>query len=696
MTSLQERLDSVTHVFDMSVEELSETLLQIKAFRLQQESQEGMRLLGSKGKGEDPYREMINLQASYAETVFELQKTRDLLLLQHRISADLQAELQTIIFRADTEKQEFQKKVSEKERMLKSRMRQIITLQAQLRELVYSPKVYKRTAPTEYSWLGKDQENVFPVEDDNVVFQLQRGESLLEVHLRGVTFTPLGLRLMGQAQAREYGMPTEVTTFCTYALLDFETHSTPLGSGVQPHYAFTSRYALSVSDLGKLAGQGGMMTADLHQKLGGVLFVTCGRAQISLLDAMEYRGERISGAANITGKDGEILGVLELWVRLQPTTGPPKSVLERAADRQLERAADRQLDRASDRQLEGLTETRVTQQPLHRREHIYEELHKSDLGTANELEVVLDRCIGLSARWPELLPDAYLTYQLFDLPPHSSPIIHSSADPVFEDMASYSVTMSSDVCEYLRRTKLWVYLFDESEDQIPPAYLAKTSIPLQTLATGRPIRGDYMLWDSTGGTRGIVRVSLRWKYPFQSVKAPQYYRERDQPEREIPEGKRKVPADKGPHATMRPIAKPRLKGAIRVEPGEEQHGNESSKGNSLCSIIKGNSLCSIIKGNSLCSIIIGNSLCSIIKGNSLCSIIKGNSLCSIIKGNSLCSIVIGHLIERAWTQRSEVIGNLMERAWTQRSEVIGHLKERVWTQRSEVIGMGNLMERVWD
>ena len=78
--------------------------------------------------------------------------------------------------------------------------------------------------------------------------------------------------------------------------------------------------------------------------------------------------------------------------------------------------------------------------------------------------------------------------------------------------------------------------------------------------------GDYMLWDSTGGTRGIVRVSLRWKYPFQSVKAPQYYRERDQPEREIPEGKRKVPADKGPHATMRPIAKPRLKVIVCLFP----------------------------------------------------------------------------------------------------------------------------------
>ncbi|XP_076145080.1 protein fantom isoform X2 [Alosa pseudoharengus] len=544
VTILQERLDSVTHVFDMSVEDLSEILLQIKAFRLQQESQEGTHILGSKGKGVDQSRDMASLHASYAETVFELHKTRDLLLVQHRISNDLQTELNMVIHKADTEKQQLQKKVAEKERMLKNRMRQIITLQ-------------------EYMWLEKDQENVFPVEEDNAVFQLRRGESLLEVHLRGATFTPLGLRLMGQTQSKERKVLTEVTTFCTYALLDFETHSTPLVTGVQPNYGFTSRYALSPSDLARLAALGGIVMTDLHQKLGGVRFVTCGRAQISLLDAMEHRGEQLSGTTNITGKDGAILGVLEFWVRLYPPTGTRKAGLERAAARQLEE----------------LTGPRMTQQPQDWREHVHEsqELGKHDTGTSNELEVVLDRCTGLRARWPEQPPDAYLTYQLYDLPPHSSPVIHCTSDPVFEDVSNYQMTVTSDVCEYLCCSKLWVYLYDDHEDQMPPAYLAKTSISLQALATGRPIKGDYTLRDSAGDTRGIVRVSLRWKYPFQPVKAMQYHRERDQPEREMPKIKKRELVDKGRDATVRPIAKPRLKEASKVQKKEEQQDDESSK-----------------------------------------------------------------------------------------------------------------------
>ncbi|XP_062371954.1 protein fantom [Sardina pilchardus] len=561
VTILQERLDSVTHVFDMSVEDLSEILLQIKAFRHQQENPGGTHIMGSKGKGIDQSRDMASLQASYAETVFELNKTRDLLLVQHRISNDLQTELNMVIYKADSEKQLLQKKVAEKERMLKNRMRQIITLQAQLRELAYSPKFYKRSTPTEYMWLEKDQESVFPAEEDNAVFQLRRGESLLEVHLRGATFTPLGLRLMGQTQSKERKVLTEVTTFCTYALLDFETHSTPLVTGVQPNYGFTSRYALAPSDLARLAALRGVVTADLHQKLGGVRFVTCGRAHVSLLDAMDHRGEQLSGTANITGKDGAILGVLEFWVRLYLPTGTRKAGLERAAARQLEE----------------LTEPRMTPQPQHWREHVHEELGRRGTRASNELEVVLDRCTGLRGRWPEQPPDAYLTYQLYDLPPHASPVMHCTSDPVFEDVANYQMTVTSDVCEYLSCSKLWVYLYDDHEDQIPPAYLAKTSISLQALATGRPIRGDYTLRDSAGETRGIVRVSLKWKYPFQSVKATQYHGETEQPEREMPKIKKRELVDKGRDATQRPIAKPRLKEASKVQKKEEQQEHENSK-----------------------------------------------------------------------------------------------------------------------
>lgn len=62
--------------------------VQLQAFRMQQESREGLQFLLT--EVEDSPHEPVNIQALKAETVLELQKTRNLLLLEHRISKDLQ------------------------------------------------------------------------------------------------------------------------------------------------------------------------------------------------------------------------------------------------------------------------------------------------------------------------------------------------------------------------------------------------------------------------------------------------------------------------------------------------------------------------------------------------------------------------------------------------------------------------------
>lgn len=92
-----------------------------------------------------------------------------------------------------------------------------------------------------------------------------------------------------------------IVTFCTYCLLDFEMHSTPLVPGSQPAYGFTSRYALTARDLGRLGGQGSRVRVELHQALGGVRFVTHGSGHMLLMGAMERRGQRIGGGVNIKG-----------------------------------------------------------------------------------------------------------------------------------------------------------------------------------------------------------------------------------------------------------------------------------------------------------------------------------------------------------------------------------------------------------
>lgn len=55
---------------------------------------------------------------------------------------------------------------------------------AQLKELAYNPRNYKRTIPIQYTWPGGDQDVAQPIEDDMSFSQLRAGEALLEIHLK--------------------------------------------------------------------------------------------------------------------------------------------------------------------------------------------------------------------------------------------------------------------------------------------------------------------------------------------------------------------------------------------------------------------------------------------------------------------------------------------------------------------------------
>lgn len=156
--------------------------------------------------------------------------------------------------------------------------------------------------PHQYTWTGVDQELVQMMERNTILNQLQDGGSLLEINLMGATFTPLGLRLMKQQRGVDTSGPHEVVTFCTYTFLDFEMQSTPLGSGTQPNYGFTSCYDLTGHSPTKLEGQAVFANVEVHQALGGVQFITQGRARIPLIQMLQHRGEKVKGRVNITGK----------------------------------------------------------------------------------------------------------------------------------------------------------------------------------------------------------------------------------------------------------------------------------------------------------------------------------------------------------------------------------------------------------
>ena len=136
---------------------------------MQQESRAGLHFLWADGQVEDSPRELANIQAVHAETVLELQKTRNLLLLEHRISKDLQVhthrkhnchihvekkmvaccnrlnilslqtfikrcflpkeELKTVIQKLGNEREEMRRRMTEKNKLLSKKALQINALQ---------------------------------------------------------------------------------------------------------------------------------------------------------------------------------------------------------------------------------------------------------------------------------------------------------------------------------------------------------------------------------------------------------------------------------------------------------------------------------------------------------------------------------------------------------------------------------------
>ncbi|XP_060717635.1 protein fantom [Tachysurus vachellii] len=497
VTSLQERLDRVSKDFQTDVEDLSEILMQIKAFRLQQESCKGLTFLVSNEKVKDQSKELAAQQVSHVETILELQKTRELLVMQQRINNDLQAYMNIERERAEREREWRKREVTEKDKL----SLQINRLQDWLRNLTYRPGNGNQNMPHQYTWTRVDQESYQIMEGNTILNGLQDGGSLLEISLIGATFTPVGLRLMREQEVVGTSGPHEVVTFCTYSFLDFEMHSTPLVSGTQPNYGFTSCYVLTGNIPTKLEGQRVFAHVEVHQALGGVQFITQGRARIPLIQALQHSGEKVKGRVNITGFKGELIGILEFWLRLFSEVV----------------AKDVHRDRMIGKNMDSVTDYLPIHRALYWTHNQPEELFEHGGRSCNELVVVLERCVGVC--WQGLHPNAYLIHRLYDLPPHSSPSVPSCTDPASPNSNTYPLVVTADLIEYLKVSSLWVYMIDDSEEQSPTNFLAKTPVPLQALITGKPIKGSYVLRDPAGVPRGIVRVYIQWRYPFKSPEA---------------------------------------------------------------------------------------------------------------------------------------------------------------------------------
>ncbi|KAM6936880.1 protein fantom [Xenentodon cancila] len=462
LEELNNRLRFFSRESDYSVAELTEALLLVKKHKSQENGDLGfMAEVEGSSSQESSVRE---LRAAHAETIQELEKTRNLLNMESQISKDYKVELETALQKMTRDKVEHEQTLERQAQLLDSRAAKITKLEAQLRDIAYGTRSYA-IKPN------------LPAEDEADEFEslhLESGENLLELQIVGVTLFPPALQALGD---------TEPCTFCTYSFYLFELHSTPVVKGHNPKYGFISKYEVSMDENFLDYLRRCSVTVELHQALG-LDWKTLATGQLRMQQLLEQDGQ-VYGSIPLVGTHEEVrsFGSLDYSLRLRITMS--ESV---------------QLYREKVKAV-GFSHTALSKQ-----------LPPASSSSWNDLFITVQRCTDLQSSSSQQL-SPYVVYKFFSFPDYPTATVHDRQDPEFSDLRSYSVLMDQDLDQYLKTKELHFYVFDYKEEKMD-AYLGKTRVPLLSLAHNQIITGVFELTDPSGLPAGHIEVMLKWKFTY--------------------------------------------------------------------------------------------------------------------------------------------------------------------------------------
>uniref|UniRef100_A0A8C1JBR4 RPGRIP1 like n=1 Tax=Cyprinus carpio TaxID=7962 RepID=A0A8C1JBR4_CYPCA len=472
LDEIKERMKFFTKESEIDAAELSEALMLIKVRRSQKSGELGFLEKVEEDVKVDVERSLRELQATHAETIQELEKTRNMLIIQHKINKDYQAEVEAVTRAMDDLKLEHELKSEKLAQLLDMRAAKIKKLEAQLKDIAYGTKTHV---------FRPDVTSDDVTDEFDESLRLARGENLLEIHLGKAQFSP---------EAVENLKDKDPSTFCTYAFYDFELQSTAVVRGARPAYNLTSQYLVRVDELFLNYLHSSSVTVEV-QLAEGLSFRTVAAGQLRLNQLLERDG-KVFGIIKLVGVTAEIqvFGALEYWLKLRVP-------MEQAIRLYKERVKALGYLNTSMRD----SQASVPSSPS---------LMDGDL---NELNITIHSCCDLKSRGPHTQPSPYIIYKLYNFPDHDTPIISSTNEPQFEDHMVFPVAMNSDFDALLRSEALVFYVFDDLdvENQL---YLGKARVPLILLAHDKTITGMFELKDPEGLPSGQISVTLKWKLTY--------------------------------------------------------------------------------------------------------------------------------------------------------------------------------------
>ncbi|NWU88647.1 FTM protein, partial [Upupa epops] len=471
LDELKNQMKSLTKESDIDVAEFTEALSLIKA-RKQQQNGDLRFLEKVDDSHRDLERSMRELQLTQAETVQELEKTRSMLIVQHKINKDYKNEVETLTRKMEIVQKDYELKLEQYVRLLDIRAARIKKLEAQIKDIVYGTKPLKSKT----------------MDDFDETLNLEKGENLFEIHISKVKFSSEALHALEDQQP---------ATFCSYAFYDFELQITPVVFGHTPSYDFTSEFLVQADDRFLYYLQHNSITLEVHHARA-TEYGTFAACELKFHQILESNG-KIYCTANLVGTKENVqnYGTLEYWIRLRVP-------MDQAICLYKERSKALGYIASSPRERK-----KPSKQQIHRTAQV----STSADGNLNELHITVKCCNNLQSRRKHLQPNPYVVYKFFDFADHDTPIVPSSSNPQIDDHMSFQVPMNADLDRYLKSESLTFYVFDDAEPE-ESTYVGKASVPLISLAHDRSVSGTFELLDSERRAAGTITLELKWKFVY--------------------------------------------------------------------------------------------------------------------------------------------------------------------------------------
>ncbi|XP_048814872.1 protein fantom isoform X3 [Lagopus muta] len=462
------------------LDELKNRMNSLTKVRKQQQN-EDLLCLEKEGDGspEDLERSMKKLQLIHVETVHELEKTRNMLVVQHKITKGYKTEFEAMAQKMESLQKGYELKIEKYVHLLDNRAECIKNLEAQLRDVVYSTKRYKPRP---------EILPVNPVNKSDATLHLERGQGFFEFHINKITLSSAAVHAFGDR---------EPATFCCFTFYDFQLETTPVLYGNTQLYHFTSQHRVKIDDCFLNYLRSNSITLEFHHAYGRD-HETVAICQVALHETLEQNG-RIYGSGDLVGVNGNVegFGTLEYWIRL-------RAPMDRSIGLYKENSKARGYITPS------LREDGSPFQPIPRTDQV----STSTDGDLNELLVTIKCCNRLQSQKKHLQPNSYVVYKFFDFAYHDTRIIPSSSNPEIDDCMCFQMPMTAELDLYLKWESLTFYVFDDAEVG-EDGYLGKANVPLIPLASNRSISGTFEITDSERRFTGAIRVMLKWKFAYQ-------------------------------------------------------------------------------------------------------------------------------------------------------------------------------------